>query len=68
LIEGEMKDFIEFLVIRSNETLKSVNYEDLFDKFSNDYMIEVKTIHDENIPRRVAKFDRKAKLVQMNII
>lgn len=53
LNEGEMKDFLQFLVIRTNESLKLINFEDLFDKFSNDYMIETKTVHDEDVARQI---------------
>ena len=39
-------DFLMWLVLRTNESLSKVDYEDFFNKFSNDYMISTKTIYD----------------------
>ena len=50
-LSGDLVDFLKWLVLRTNESLEEVDYEDFFDKFSNDYMIETKTPHDSGISR-----------------
>jgi len=53
LRNGDLREFVEFLALQSNESLKAIDYEDFFDKFSNDYMIEMHTMHDDGVRRKL---------------
>lgn len=53
LRKGDLREFVEFLALQSNESLKAIDYEDFFDKFSNDYMIEMHTMHDDGVRRKL---------------